>query len=171
MDEAGHRSCIVHTTGLPDSNILRMPASESMPWFTQLRCITSASLNSRRRVMSVPAQAVSISNRCLRENQQRTKMLQRSRRKCHEWRSRLGSATTDTLSLVFSATNSLAFTPLALSAFISRRAATAAPPVFSLVLTISTLIDSSLAHDGCNTLSCKAATNIDKKPESKRFYS
>ncbi len=51
-------SCIVQTVGFPDFKILRMPPSDSRPWFVQCRCTTSASLNALRRVMSGPVSAM-----------------------------------------------------------------------------------------------------------------
>jgi hypothetical protein len=67
-------------------------------------------------------------------------MTSRSHRKCQRSRQRRDSPETVMLSDSFSATSMRALTPLLLSASMSRRAATAAPPVLSLLLTMSTLI-------------------------------
>ena len=78
---AGHMSCMVHTTGLPESSILAMPPSESMPWLTHCKWITSASLNSRVLVIVGSGIAMSISKRCLREKPEWQNMHHRSHRK------------------------------------------------------------------------------------------
>ena len=67
-------------------------------------------------------------------------MHQRSQRKLHCDLSERGSPTTVISSLTLSRTNILALTPLLLRASIRRLAATAAPPAFSLVFTMSTRI-------------------------------
>ena len=117
-----------------------MPPMESMPWFTQLRCITSASRNSRVRVMSVPALAMSIWKRLSRLKRRWQKMTKRSQRKFHLWRHDLPSCATVILSVALSLTSIFVFMPLLFSASMSLFAATAAPPTFSLVFTISTLM-------------------------------
>ena len=102
--------------------------------------MTSASWNSRSRVISVPVLAMSISKRCLRLKWSLQKITNRSQRKCHLCHTDSGRPTTVSESVSLSRTSIFALTPLLLSAFIRRLAATAAPPVRSLVLTISTLI-------------------------------
>ena len=67
-------------------------------------------------------------------------MHQRSHRKCHFDLSPPPTSATVRLSVSLSRTIILAFTPLLFSASIRRLAATAAPPVRSLVFTISTRI-------------------------------
>ena len=137
MELAGHRSCIVHTTGLPESRILRMLLNDNMPWFTQCRWMISASLNSGRRVISVPMLAMSIWKRFFRRKCRRQNTVQRSQRKFHCFRNDCGSPTTVMSSLCLSRTSIFAFSPLLFSASFNRLAASAAPPVISLVLTIS----------------------------------
>lgn len=67
-------------------------------------------------------------------------MHQRSHRKFHCILSERGSPTTVISSVTLSRTSILALTPLLLRASIRRLAATAAPPAFSLVFTMSTLM-------------------------------
>ena len=137
---AGHISCIVHTTGFPLCRIFWIPLSESMPWLIQCRWITSASLNSGNFVMSEPALAISTSKRCWREKCKRQKITSRSHKNCQRRRGDWGNGMTVSDSVSLSRTSIFAFAPLLFSAFIRRLAATAAPPVRSLVLTISILI-------------------------------
>ena len=100
----------------------------------------SASWNSRIRVMSIPAFAMSISKRWCFDRCVWRNTTNRSHRK-GSWRQMLCfKPTTVILSVILSLTSSFAFTPLLFNASIRRLAATAAPPVFSLVLTNSTLI-------------------------------
>ena len=133
-------SCMVHTTGFPVSNIFRMSFSDNIPWLIQCKWMTSASLNSGKLVISVPLLAMSTSNKCLRLSQRCTQMTNRSHKKCHFWRHDGGNEQTVSWSVSLSRTSILAFTPLFFSASINLLAATAAPPVFSLVFTISTRI-------------------------------
>ena len=147
-------SCIVHITGLPLRRILRILLSDNMPWFIQCKCIMSASLNSRSFVMSVPALAISISNRCCLLKCRWQNTTSRSQRKCQRFIGDLGSSATVSVSVPFSRTSIFAFTPLFIRAFISRLAATAAPPVRSLVFTISIFIVSICC--------CKGTTSFVK---------
>ena len=142
IDVAGHISCIVHTTGFPDSNMRLISLRESIPWLIQCRCMMSASLNSRSDVMSHPVLAISISKRWFLEKWRWQNTTQRSHRKRQRWRRELPKPTTVICSVSLSRTSILAFTPLLLSASMIRLAASAAPPFFSLVFTISTLITS-----------------------------
>ena len=66
-------------------------------------------------------------------------MTKRSQRKCQWSKGDLGRATTVSESQSLSRTSIFALTPLLLRAIIRRLAATAAPPVLSLVFTIKTL--------------------------------
>ena len=102
--------------------------------------MTSASLNSRNLVMSLPMQAVSISHRCRFEKCSRQKMHHRSHRKRQRSNGDQGRPTTVMSCVSLSLTSILAFTPLLFRAFTNRLAATAAPPIRSLVFTISTRI-------------------------------
>lgn len=140
MADAGHKSCMVHTTGLPVLNIFLMFERESMPWFIHERWMTSASLNSLSDVISVPELAMSKAKRYFREKRNLKKTQKRSHRKCHLVPKPFRKLTTVMSSVSLSRTSIFAFIPLWLSASFKRLAATAAPPVFSLVLTISTRI-------------------------------
>lgn len=102
--------------------------------------MTSASLNSRNLVMSLPMQAVSISHRCRFEKCSRQKMHHRSHRKRQRSNGDRGRPTTVMSCVSLSLTSILAFTPLLFKASTNRLAATAAPPIRSLVFTISTRI-------------------------------
>ena len=144
MAVAGQISCMVHTTGLPLRRILRILLSDSIPWFIQCRWMMSASWNSRMLVMSVPALAISISNRCCLLKCRWQNTTSRSHKKCQRFIGDLGRGTTVRVSLSFSRTSILAFTPLLLRAFIRRLAATAAPPVRSLVFTINTFMGAKI---------------------------
>ena len=99
--------------------------------------MTSASRNSFIRVMSVPVFAMSTSKSRFFEKCMRTKMQKRSHRKFHCCFQVVFSPMTVRQFVVFSLTSMRAFSPLLFSASISRLAATAAPPVCSLVFTIS----------------------------------
>ena len=90
--------------------------------------------------MSAPALAMSMAKRFCRERWRRRYMTSRSHRKRQRCSHRCGSSATVTWSVALCATSILAFTPLFFRASIRRLAATAAPPSFSLVFTISILI-------------------------------
>ncbi len=137
MAVAGQMSCMVHTTGLPLFTIFRMVLSESIPWLIHDRWITSACLNSRNEVMSAPVLATSMAKRLWRLKWRCQKIVHLSQRKRHRLRTPLGNATTTGLVVCLSRTSIRACTPLLFRAETSLPAATAAPPVRSLVLTIS----------------------------------
>ena len=95
---------------------------------------------------------------CL-ENCRCQKMHQRSHKKYHLCNKDLRSETTEISSLCLSLTSILAFSPLLLSASINRWVATAAPPVFSLVLTNNIFISYHfISNDRKSNIACPLST-------------
>ena len=141
-------SCMVQTTGLRLFRIFSIDDSDRNPWFIQCRWMMSASWNSGSRVMSKPVLAVDTLNRFLRWNRLHIHICSRSYRKYHSAAMWWFMPMTVSESVSLSRTNILAFTPLFIRAFIRRLAATAAPPVCSLVFTISTFIFLFSRHKG-----------------------
>ena len=133
-------SCMVTTTRLPLRNIFCILRSESMAWFVQCRCMTSASANALSRVMSLPKRAVSTANSPWRlkpfftniSNLSSTNLSLR-----HRVRLRLTTSMRSAGSVRFMH-NKVASTPFWRNALSSRMEAMAAPPAWSEVLTSST---------------------------------
>ena len=148
MPVNGHWSCIVHTMGLPLSMMRRMSFRERKPWLIQCRWMTSASLNSGNAVMSVPVLAKSTWNRLCFLNRLAFQMQTRSHTNLAFSRGDWGRLATVIWSVRLSRTSILAFTPLFFRASMRRLAAMAAPPMFSDVLIMSTLIRFSFVSSG-----------------------
>lgn len=146
MPVHGHMSCMVHTTGLPDVRILRMVLSDSIPWLIQCRWMTSACWNSGSEVMSVPVLAISTAKRSFFLKRLAFQMTMRSHMNFHTCSQLRFSPTTLIWSVCLSRTNIFALMPLFFSDSIRRPAATAAPPIRSEVLMISTLMLSKCLH-------------------------
>ena len=144
MPVHGHISCMVHTTGLPEVSIFRISFSESIPWLTQCRWITSAWRNSGSEVMSVPVLAMSTSNRWYRRKRLALQITIRSHMNFHTCNQLLFKRTTLIWSVCLSRTSILALIPLFFSDSINRLAAMAAPPIRSDVFIIRTLMGKSL---------------------------
>ncbi len=138
---------MVHTTRLPLFRIRCKLSSESIAWFVQCKCTTSASRNSGNLVMSLPKRAVSTANSPSREKPLRQNMSKRSNAN-FTFRHSVGLRFTTSVrsaGKLRSRHSKVASTPALRKALSRRRAAMAAPPVWSEVLMRSTFMVNGLA--------------------------